>query len=162
MDNCGERVMFYKGLLQRPLYKGRSEDASSVSSYMNTSSTNSDSSEVDGSSSSKGNSSYMSTSSTNSDSSEVDGSSSRGSDPAEEGYGDARVTMVEALNFLLQFKKKHRIGKIPFNELLHFMKNHLLPQNNILPDSTYLMKKVIGCQDWSTFEEHICDCDKGE
>ena len=69
-----------------------------------------------------------------------------------------RLTMVEAIFYLLTMKQMQRMGTTAFNQHVKFLQL-LLPDGNILPPSLHLMRRAIGCSNWSDYEEHVCDRD---
>jgi len=150
---------WYRSRLGLPLYKAsantlRNNHVSSGSDD-GSSSNHSDSSSGSHSDSSSG--SHSDNSSAASGPSSSGPSSNSSDDRPIPASGDARLTMLEAINFLMTFKLKHRIGRTAFNELLQFCVLFFLPDNNILPGSLHLMKAVIGCKTWSNYERHVCD-----
>ena len=150
---------WYRSRLGLPLYKAsantlRNNHVSSGSDD-GSSSNHSDSSSGSHSDSSSG--SHSDNSSAASGPSSSGPSSNSSDDRPIPASGDARLTMLEAINFLMTFKLKHRIGRTAFNELLQFCVLFFLPDNNILPGSLHLMKVVIGCKTWSNYERHVCD-----
>jgi len=72
-------------------------------------------------------------------------------------YPGATIRLVEVLFFLLQFKRSKNVGKSGFDALIKFMKQFLLPPNNILPGSLHMFVRVLEVETWDSFERHVCD-----
>eukprot|EP00798_Chlamydomonas_sp_ICE-L_P005292 gene5292-18536_t len=72
-------------------------------------------------------------------------------------YTGAKLTVMEVVFFLLQFKRTAMIGKTDIDSLIKFMSRFLLPDDNILPASEHMFKKVLKVPSWDEKQRHVCD-----
>ena len=155
----GAKAAWYKARCNQPLYCRSSGSSSGDSGGDGGNNSSGSSGEDGGDGGSNSSSSSGSRSSSNSGGGDIEGDSRDSSNSGGGDSSDARLTVLEAIFFFLTFKQKHRIGTTAFNELLKFLTEVLLPRGNFLPPSEHLMRAVIGCKDWSEYEQHVCDRD---
>lgn len=75
-------------------------------------------------------------------------------------FPGARVSLMQHLYFLLEWKHSGRVNDEPFDRLLRYLAELCCPEGNNLPRSIYKFNKLVGVGDLDEYERHVCPCDQ--
>jgi hypothetical protein len=63
---------------------------------------------------------------------------------------------VQAVHFLLAWQRRYKVKDTAFDELAGYLADVLLPEDNYLPRSLHLVRKVVGVDNWRQYEVQLC------
>ena len=71
-------------------------------------------------------------------------------------FAGSELTTLDYSTLMLDFKATSRCTDEAFDVHLRFVACCLVPQPNHCPPSLYLMKAVVGVEEWQAYQFHIC------
>ena len=75
---------------------------------------------------------------------------------ADKLFPGSLFTLLEAVYFLLMWKRTYRIGRQAMDSVIKLISTRMLPAGHILPPTLHMVQRVSGAEEWDQYEVHIC------